>query len=251
MENLRHREGIASGAIKELLKKTLDEMKLNISEQQLEQFEAYYALLMEWNQKMNLTAIIKPEDVVTKHFADSLSLLLFYDIPTGHAWIDIGAGAGFPGIPLKIMRPDSHSVLADSLKKRIGFLDTVKDKLKLEQIQCIHSRAEDLGRNPLYREQMDLCVARAVASLDILCEYGLPFVKAGGLMAAYKGPGAEDEVNEAKTIINILGGKVEEIHSVKLPFSNIEHQLVFIRKLSQIPAKYPRSAGKIKKNRIT
>lgn len=227
----------------------LEKMELagfSLSEKQAEQFLFYYELLIEWNQVMNLTAITEFEDVVTKHFIDSI-LIGKYDF-----WqekdemhiLDLGTGAGFPGIPLKILYPEMDILLMDSLNKRIRFLQEVIKKLGLEKIEAVHARAEEFGRKKEYREQFDLCISRAVANLSTLSEFCLPFVKVGGRFISYKSGNMEEELGQAKNAIKILGGKVESVEKFYLPESDMERSLICISKRKEMNKKYPRQGGK-------
>ncbi|MDO5725767.1 MAG: 16S rRNA (guanine(527)-N(7))-methyltransferase RsmG [Tissierellia bacterium] len=207
------------------------------------EFKKYTELLLEWNKKFNLTAITEPREVDTKHHVDSLSVFLT-NIETNAKVIDIGTGAGFPGIPMKLYRKDLEILLLDSLKKRIGFLDTVIKELKLDNIETIHGRAEELGRNQDYREKYDIAISRAVANLRTLAEYSLPFVKPGGKFIAMKGPEPQQEINESKNAIKILGGKYLE--TIKVEFDDYEHNLIVIKKIAPTANKYPRAGGKPK-----
>ncbi len=233
--------------VKALLKDCCEQMGVTLNETQLEQFMTYLSLLLEWNEKMNLTAITEKREVVLKHFADCLSLMPALEWREGIKVIDVGTGAGFPGIPVKIACPDAEMTLLDSLQKRIGFLEEVVKQLGLKNVYCIHSRAEDGGQNPDHREQYDLCVSRAVANLVVLAEYCLPFVKVGGRLAALKGPDAEAELEQAKGALEKLGGKLVEIRDVSIPYTDLSHKLVFIEKITSTPKQYPRKAGKISK----
>ena len=230
-----------------LLRDCCEQMGISLQEAQAEQFMTYLSLLLEWNEKMNLTAITEPRDVVLKHFADCLSLVPWVEGKQGMRVIDVGTGAGFPGIPVKIACPAIKLTLLDSLQKRIGFLQEVGRELGLEGVEYVHSRAEDGGQNPLYREKFDLCVSRAVAHLSVLAEYCLPFVKVGGKLAALKGPDAAAEAEQAAGALKKLGGSLAEIRDVAIPHTDLSHKLVFIEKIAPTPKKYPRNAGKIKK----
>ena len=232
---------------KALLSDCCMQMGVPLSEQQTEQFMTYLSLLLEWNERMNLTAITEKRDVVLKHFADCLSLIPAIPSWDGLRVIDVGTGAGFPGIPIKIARPAVEMTLLDSLQKRIGFLEEVVEQLGLDSVSCIHSRAEDGGQNPVYREQYDFCVSRAVANLAVLSEYCLPFVKIGGRLAALKGPDAEQEVEQAAGALEKLGGRLTEIQDVTIPHTDLSHKLVLIEKIAPTPKQYPRKAGKISK----
>ncbi len=231
--------------MKQHLISCLEAMQLPYTEAQLEQFEVYHRLLTEWNEKINLTAIREPEEIALKHFADCLFGLSY--IPEGAHLIDVGSGAGFPGIPLKIMRPDIHVLLLDSLNKRINFLNLLIDELGLTQIETLHSRAEDGARKEL-RESFDVATARAVANLSVLSEYCLPYVKTGGIFLSYKGSSGYEEINEAKNAISTLGGKTEEKTKYFLPGTDILHTLAIIRKIKPTAQIYPRNPGKIAKS---
>lgn len=217
---------------------------VKLSEKQMEQFFRYYEMLVEWNQVMNLTAITEMGAVVTKHFVDSLSLeKAIPDLGEKPLTvIDVGTGAGFPGIPLKIAYPQLEVTLLDSLNKRVRFLDAVKDELGLQRIRAVHGRAEDFGRNGVYREQFDLCVSRAVANLSTLSEYCLPFVKTGGCFVSYKSEKAEEELETAKGALEKLNSEAKKTVSFSLPNGD-ERTLVVITKNGVISKKYPRKAG--------
>lgn len=225
------------------LKKGLDSLNIELTESQIEQFILFYELLVEKNKVMNLTGITEWEDVVQKHFLDSLTLIRVTDMNKINRIIDVGTGAGFPGIPLKIAFPNIQITLMDSLNKRIRFLQEVIERCKLVQIEAVHSRAEDLARNVEYREQFDVCVSRAVANLSSLSEYCLPFVKLNGQFVSYKSGTVEEEINTAEKAIQILGGKIKEIDKFTLPDSDIARTLVVINKVKNCGKKYPRKAG--------
>ena len=218
------------------------EAGLEFSARQLEQFALYYDLLIETNKVMNLTAITEPEEVAVKHIIDSL---LAYDkkIFPGKLLADVGTGAGFPGIPLKIYCPELKVVLLDSLAKRLKFLQSVIDTLGLEDIDCVHLRAEDAGQNKNYREKYDLVTARAVARLSVLSEYCLPLVKQGGYFIALKGSKFKEEISEGRTAVDILGGEIVSADAVKLPGLDDGRAIIRIRKIKKTPVKYPRKAG--------
>ena len=217
--------------------------KLNIvfSEKQIKQFFKYMNLLIEWNNKINLTAIIEPKEIILKHFIDSLTINKY--IEQNKILVDVGTGAGFPGIAVKIYRPDVKVVLVDSLNKRINFLNEVVKELQLENIQTIHSRVEEFGKNKKYRESFDIVTARAVANLTVLSEYLLPLAKVNGKCICMKGSEIEEEINNSKNAINILGGKIEKIDQFKLPDSDINRNIIIINKLKNTPSKYPRKPG--------
>lgn len=227
------------------LSRLLFEEGLTANEEQLRQFDTYASLLVEWNEKMNLTAITEPSEIVQKHFLDSAMLLSKETVPENASIIDVGTGAGFPSLPCTILRPDLKLTLLDSLNKRITFLTAVCDAIGIPA-QCIHARAEEGGRKAELREQYDIATARAVAHLRELSEYCLPFVKPGGWFAALKGPELEQELNEAKPAIRLLGGKIERVEEYELPDES-GRTLVVIKKCSQTPTKFPRPSAKIKK----
>ena len=216
-------------------------INVNISEDNAEKFYKYNKLLIEWNKKINLTAIIEEKEIILKHFIDSLSINKY--IETEKKIMDIGTGAGFPGIPLKIVNENKRLILVDALSKRINFLEEVKNDLELINIELIHSRSEDLAKNLKYRENMDIAISRAVANLQVLVEYMLPFVKINGLCICMKGPNIKEEIINSKNAINILGGKIERIDKIVLPESDIERNIIVIRKVKVTPNKYPRKAG--------
>lgn len=221
------------------------ELGIILTEKQKEQFFKYFELLTEWNQVMNLTAIIEMPEVVTKHFVDSLLVVKVLDgIRTEtYSCIDVGTGAGFPGIPLKIAFPQLQITLLDSLNKRVGFLNTVIQELELTGIQAVHGRAEDFGRDKEYREQFDLCVSRAVANLSTLSEYCLPFVKQGGSFLPYKSGKVEEEARESEGAVKKLGGSMGDTKTFILPGTDVDRTFVPIDKIHMTPKKYPRKAG--------
>lgn len=228
----------------------LNECKISLSDRQLEQFNKYYEMLIERNKVMNLTAITEYNDVVIKHFIDSLSLNRVMELDRDLSLIDMGTGAGFPGIPLKIAFPKLNIVLLDSLNKRVGFLNDVIKELELDGIKAIHGRAEDFGKDLAYRENFDLCVSRAVARLSSLAEYCIPYVKEGGYFVPYKAGNMEEELQESSKAIHVLGGKLIKTESFILPESDIERTLILIKKERKTPKAYPRSAGKPTKEPI-
>lgn len=212
----------------------------------VEKFALYEKLLLEWNEKMNLTAITAHDEVVNKHFVDSISFQEL--IPRGATVVDVGTGAGFPGLPLKIVRPDLKVTLIDALQKRLTFLDTVISELGLSDIETVHLRAEDAGHTKM-RESFDVATARAVANLPVLCEYCLPLVKKGGIFLALKGRDGREEAKNSEKALKILGGKIEEIYDKS--WQDMEHVVISVRKVGQTPPQYPRKAGKPQKSPIS
>lgn len=228
-----------------LMDESLKELSISLSEDQKEQFYRYYGLLTEWNKVMNLTAITELSEVVTKHFADSLLLVCaLSEIKTAsYQCIDVGTGAGFPGIPLKIAFPNLKITQLDSLNKRVVFLNEVIRELGLSGIEAVHGRAEDYGRDGKYREQYDLCVSRAVANMSTLSEYCLPFVKTGGVFIPYKSGKSEEEIKQAASAVKKLGGEMEEMVIHTLPGTDVERTFIPVKKMGITPKKYPRKAG--------
>lgn len=235
-------------SFQDCLKAAAIEYGLVLTERMLEQFNMYFELLIEWNEKINLTAITEPNEVAIKHMVDSLSCLDENVFPVGCNVIDVGTGAGFPGIPLKIFRPDIKLVLLDSLNKRIKFLQTVVDTLELENVECIHARAEEGARNKVLRENFDVAVSRAVARLSVLAEYCMPFVKKGGNFVALKGMKYAEEMDEGKNAVKVLGGTSIEARPVKLPQLDDKRAVLYIKKSKSTPKTYPRKAGTPDKN---
>lgn len=234
--------------------KDLKEFNIILDDKRLNQFIRYYELLTEWNKVMNLTAITDFDEVCKKHFIDSLSLIKAYNVDSivnkTASVIDIGTGAGFPGVPLKIIFPDMKITLLDSLNKRVNFLQTVINELKLENIEAIHGRAEDFAAKGKLREKYDLCVSRAVANLSTLSEYCLPYVKVGGKFISYKSDNIEEEIKTAEKAVSVLGGKIEGQVKFILPHSDICRNLVVINKCRNTPGTYPRKAGTASKEPI-
>ncbi len=221
--------------------KYLEKMSISLNKEQYDQFYAYMVLLIEWNEKINLTAITEPQEIILKHFVDSLTIAKY--IEEGKTIIDMGTGAGFPGIPLKIYRNDVKVVLADSLNKRIKFLNEVIEKLQLKNIETIHCRAEELGKNKEYREKFDYATSRAVANLSTLSEYLLPFVKLNGSGIFMKTMEIDEELENAKKAIKILGGRIEKVDKFKIPESDLGRSIIIVKKEKQTPSKYPRKPG--------
>lgn len=222
----------------------LSKLNITLDAKQKEQFQKFYEMLIEWNKVMNLTGITEYEEVVQKHFLDSLAMVQVQEPMKVNSLIDVGTGAGFPGIPLKIAYPHMKVVLLDSLNKRIKFLNEVIKELELKDITTIHGRAEELGRDQLYREKFDCCVSRAVARLSVLSEYCMPLVKENGYFIPYKSGKIEEEMEQSKKAISILGGKIESVYRFCIPDTDLERSLVCIQKKKPTPKRYPRAAGK-------
>lgn len=229
----------------DILIDNLSKINIDISDKQIDMFEKYMHLLLDWNNKINLTAITEPKEIAVKHFYDSLTLSWCYDFSQPVNMIDIGTGAGFPSIPLLIMYPHINITMLDSLNKRLIFLQEVLQSLGLNA-ELVHARAEDKAKLPQFREQFDLVTARAVANMNRLSEYCLPYTKIDGCFAAMKGSHAQEELIEADKAISILGGKIEKIEAFNLPDES-ERSIIIIKKVSSTPAKYPRNSGKINK----
>ena len=219
----------------------LGKLEIVLTDQQLEQFEKYYEMLIEKNKVMNLTAITEFDEVIEKHFLDSINICHLLDLQSEIRLLDLGTGAGFPGIPLKIVFPKLNVVLADSLNKRILFLKDVIQKLGLEDIEAIHGRAEELARKPEYRENFDLCVSRAVANLSTLSEYCIPFVKVGGKFVSYKSGSCEEEINSSKKAVQLLGGRITNVDKFEL--GEASRSFVVIDKVKITAKRFPRKAG--------
>lgn len=218
-----------------------NELHISLSREQTEQFFNYMQLILEWNEKINLTAITEPTEILQKHFIDSLTIYPY--LTEKRTIIDVGTGAGFPGIPLKIVNPNHTVVLLDSLNKRLNFLQEVIKQLKLKKIETIHARAEEGAKNKQYREMFDIATSRAVAPLNILVEYLLPFVKLGGRCIAMKGNNTKEEIQNSQKAIEILGGQIEKVEEFRLPNSEIQRTVILIKKVKKTPEKYPRKAG--------
>jgi len=224
--------------------KSLEKLNIHLNKKQMFQFMKYYEMLIETNKVMNLTAITEYDEVVDKHFIDSLSLIQAIDLNQPLKVIDVGTGAGFPGIPLKIAFPKLKIVLLDSLNKRINFLNRVIETLELTDVETIHGRAEDFGRNPQYREQFDLCVSRAVANLSTLSEYCVPFIQVGGHFIPYKSGKVQEELETSRRAVTLLGGHIADCLSYSLADTDMERTLVIIEKINPTKKAYPRKAGK-------
>ena len=227
-----------------ILQQGLLELDIETTPETLDKFELLKGLLIEWNEKINLTSITDSDEVDIKHFVDSATCLATGYIKNGNEVIDVGTGAGFPGVPVKILNDSLRVTLLDSLNKRIKYLDDVVNKLELNDVKLVHSRAEDGGVNKLYREKYDIALSRAVATMNVLCEYCLPFVKIGGYFICQKGPSYKEELDNAAKAIEVLGGRIKEVKDYKLANSDITHYVIIIEKVKQTPSKYPRKAGK-------
>ncbi|RSK52131.1 16S rRNA (guanine(527)-N(7))-methyltransferase RsmG [Bacillus canaveralius] len=223
--------------------KMLAEKGVNLSQDQLDQYEKYYQVLVEWNEKMNLTAITDKQEVYLKHFFDSISASFYMDFNEPLKICDVGAGAGFPSIPIKIVFPHLNVTIVDSLNKRITFLEHLAEMLNLADVRFIHDRAETFGQNSKHREAYDIVMARAVARLSVLSELCLPLVKVGGTFIAMKAASANDELEAGQKALDILGGKLKEVHSFMLPVEGSERNILIISKEKQTPKKYPRKPG--------
>ncbi|MBW9173249.1 16S rRNA (guanine(527)-N(7))-methyltransferase RsmG [Clostridium estertheticum] len=231
----------------DILNEASDNVGLKFDQDKYDQFMLYKDLIKEWNEKINLTAIKEDEAIVQKHFIDSMKVFKFDQLKNAKNVIDIGTGGGFPGIPMKIIKPEVNIVLLDSLNKRIIFLNEVINRLDLKNIKAIHGRAEDFAQEKQYREKFDVAVSRAVANLTVLSEYCIPYVKVGGYFVAMKGPAVEEEIKLSKNAIKMLGGQIEHIEKVQIEGSDLNHNLVIIKKISQTHKKYPRKAGMVAK----
>lgn len=235
MSKLENREVLING---------LKELGIDASQDMLEKLIAFNKIMLEWNEKVNLTAITEEREVFIKHFLDSATCLSTGYIKEGMSVIDVGTGAGFPGIPLKILRDNLKMTLLDSLNKRIGYLNEVIKTIGLKDTNTVHARAEEAGCSKAHREGYDIVLSRAVASMSILCEYCIPFAKVGGFFLCQKGPNIKEEMEEAGNSIRVLGGKIREVLEYQLPFSDIKHSIIVIEKIAATPTKYPRKPGK-------
>lgn len=230
----------------EKLKRMAQEYNITVTDEMIDQFKAYSEFLVEYNEKVNLTAITEPDEIIVKHFLDSIALLSVVDVKQGATVIDVGTGAGFPGIPLKIVRPDIRLTLLDSLNKRLVFIEELLDIIDVDA-KLIHARAEDVSRETPFRDGYDLVVSRAVTNLPALVEYCLPYAEVGGRFVAYKGPDWEDEYKDSKKAISLIGGKFVKAHMLRLPDES-ERSLLEIKKIKETPKSYPRRGVKIARN---
>ena len=229
------------------MKDSIEKLGLTFDREKYEKFMVYKDLLKEWNKNINLTAIIDDEEIITKHFIDSIKAMEFQPLKNAKSIIDVGTGAGFPGIPLKIVSSDIELTLLDSLNKRINFLKEVGKVLELKNVEYIHSRAEDGGNDVNLRENFDIAVSRAVANLTLLSELRLPYVKVGGYFIALKGPSVDEEIESAAYAINLFGGKFIEKIEILVEGTDLKHNLIIIEKIKNTPNKYPRNSSNIKK----
>lgn len=234
--------------IRDILKNGALSLGLSLDNTAFDRFDLYAQKLIEWNSFMNLTAITEPKDIALKHFIDSIALLKYADIKNGAKAVDVGCGAGFPGIPIKIVRDDISLCSIDSTAKKVNFLSELIKSLQLKNCECLHTRAESVAAEKPLRESFDYAFARAVAQLRILAEYCLPLVKTGGAFIAMKAGGAEDEINAAKHAIELCGGKIENVYEYLLPQSDISRTIILIRKVKSTDKKYPRQTAKIMKS---
>ncbi|MBQ6820449.1 MAG: 16S rRNA (guanine(527)-N(7))-methyltransferase RsmG [Clostridium sp.] len=234
----------------QLMKEASSEVGIDLTENQYNQFITYMKLLQEWNEKINLTAITEDEDVVKKHFIDCIKAFKSDAVKNAKTIIDVGTGAGFPGLPIAIMNPNVNVTLLDSLNKRINFLNNVVEKLELKNVVTIHSRAEDGARKNELREQFDVATSRAVANMAVLSEFCLPYVKVNGYFVALKGPAIENEISEGTKAISTLGGELKNIIEVNIEESDLKHNIVEIKKINKCSKTYPRKAGTINKKPI-
>lgn len=236
--------------IREILKEGALSYNINLNQEQVEQFIVYKDLLKSWNEKINLTAITDDMDIIKKHFIDSISIVKSGVLKDGMSLIDVGTGAGFPGIPIKIIMPGIKVLLLDSLNKRITYLNEVIKGLKLKDIEAVHGRAEEFSRNDKYRERFDIATARAVANLSVLSEYCIPYVKDKGYFIAMKGPSIDEELQSGKNAISTLGGKFVEIVKTEIPGEDFNHNIVIVEKIKKTEGKYPRKYAQIEKKPI-
>lgn len=227
----------------DIMSQACKDIGLPFNEDTYNKFNQYKDMIKDWNEKINLTAIVDDEQIFKKHFIDCIKIFKFSPLKEAKNIIDIGTGAGFPGIPIKIMKQELDLILLDSLNKRVNFLNEVVSKIKLNNVETIHGRAEDFSRQPKYREQVDIAVSRAVANLAVLSELCIPYVKVGGYFVAMKGPSVDDEIKDGKRAISILGGKIDDVIKINIEDSDLDHNLVIIEKIKETPKAYPRKAG--------
>lgn len=227
---------------KEYLKQSLEKCDISITDQQVDKLFSFKNKLIEWNEKINLTTIIEEKEIIQKHFVDSLIPQKY--IPKNSYLLDLGTGAGFPGIPLKILRDDIKPVLMDSVNKKVNYLNETIEKLNLENIQAVHYRAEDAAQINDYREKFDIVITRALSNMRTLSEYMLPFVKIGGIAICMKGPNIQEELEDSKKAIKLLGGEIQEVINYTIPDTDLNYNLVIIKKVNKTPKQYPRKAGK-------
>lgn len=235
----------------QFFKQLLIKNNIELTDEQLDQFSRYFELLVEWNEKVNLTAITEKNEVYLKHFYDSITPSFFFDFSKVKSICDVGAGAGFPSLPIKICYPHLHVTIIDSLKKRISFLEQLITQLNLTNVELVHARAEDAGKNKNYRESFDVVTARAVANMAVLSEYCLPLSRIEGTFIALKGANAEEELLSATNAISLLGGEVSKYETFFLPQEESERAIIFVKKLKKTPKKYPRKAGTPNKQPLT
>ncbi|MFW2491879.1 16S rRNA (guanine(527)-N(7))-methyltransferase RsmG [Clostridium chromiireducens] len=232
----------------DLMSKSSEEVGLQLSKEQYEKFIDYMKLLQEWNEKINLTAITEDEEIIKKHFIDSIKAFKRKEFKNAANLIDVGTGAGFPGLPIAIMKDDIKITLLDSLNKRVNFLNNVVTKLGLSNVETIHSRAEDGARNNQLREKFDIATSRAVANMSVLSELCLPYVRVGGNFIALKGPSVDQEIKDSLNAIRVLGGELIDICEINIEETELRHNLVVVKKIKECPKTYPRKAGLITKN---
>lgn len=229
---------------KVVLYEGLEELGIAVTEDKLKKLMAFMKIMLDWNKNVNLTAITDEREVFIKHFLDSATCLSTGYIKEGMQLIDVGTGAGFPGMPVKILMESLDMTLLDSLNKRVSYLSEVIKKLELKDTKAVHARAEEAGSSKAHRESYDIVLSRAVAAMNVLCEYCIPFAKVGGFFLCQKGPDVGEELKEARAAIRTLGGEVREVKEFGLPFSDIKHNIIIIEKVSATPSKYPRKPGK-------
>ncbi|MDD6793973.1 MAG: 16S rRNA (guanine(527)-N(7))-methyltransferase RsmG [Clostridiaceae bacterium] len=231
----------------DIMKQAANDVDMELSEKQYDQFIKYMKLVQEWNQKINLTAITEDEEFIKKHFIDCIKAFKSNELKSASSLIDVGTGAGFPGIPIAIMRPDLSVTLLDSLNKRINFLNIVVNALGLTNVKTIHSRAEDGARIKELRENFDIATSRAVANMTVLAEFCIPYIKVGGHFVALKGPAIEEELANSKNALGVLGGKLKDVIEVEIEGTDLKHNIVIVDKVKECPSSYPRKAGIVTK----